>query len=265
MALKGVYTDKKKNDRPNYRAGITVTGKHISLGSYTSEKKAHEAYLFAGQLLKDRSLTIQDYKSSCPLIFEKYVTLINLRDNNIYFATPIYLYKRDFGYFLSPVRELKFDMDDLFYFSQHKIMERGNHLFISEYGMQTSLRDRFGIMSFAVEGRDFLFINKDDLDYRRENLEIINRYHGVRLIKTLRKTVYKAVIHLRSDYVVGNYLTEKEAAIAYNKAADILIKNGFSKNFMQNYLEDVSPREYAMIYTDVKISEKIEKLTPQTT
>ena len=42
-------------------------------------------------------------------------------------------------------------------------MERGNHLFISEYGMQTSLRERFGIMSFAAEGRDFKFINKDEI------------------------------------------------------------------------------------------------------
>ena len=141
-------------------------------------------------------------------------------------------------------------------------MERGNHLFISEFGMQTSLRERFGIMSFAVEGRDFKFINKDNLDYRRENLEIINRYRGVRLVKNLRKTFYKAVIHLRSDYVIGNFPTEKEAAIAYNKAADILKKKGFTKNFSQNYLEDVSPREYALIYTDIKISEKIQNLTP---
>ena len=51
--------------------------------------------------------------------------------------------------------------------------------------------------------------------------------------------------------------TEKEAAIAYNKAADILIKNGFKKAFMQNYIDDCSNKEYAEIYSRVKISDTI--------
>jgi len=258
----GVYVDKLKNGKPNYRASLTHEGKHISLGSYGSKREAHRAYRFASDLIKAGHFEVSSYPAGCPLKFDKYVSLINLLDNGIYFPAPIYLNKRDFSYFLSPSRELKFDMDDLFYFSRHRIMERGNHLFISEFGMQTSLRERFGIKSFAVEGRDFLFINKDTLDYRRENIEIINRYHGVRLKKTLISTVYKAVIHLRSDYVIGNYATEKEAAIAYNKAADVLIKNGFDKAFPQNYLDDVSPKEYASIYTDLKISDRILSLRP---
>jgi hypothetical protein len=71
---------------------------------------------------------------------------------------------------------------------------------------------------------------------------------------------YKAVIHIRSNYVVGKYASEAEAAIAYNKAADILIKNGIRKNFIQNYVEDISASQYADIYTKVKISDKIYTL-----
>lgn len=259
----GVYIDTLKNGHKNYRAGLTYKRKHISLGSYSTLKRAEDAYNFASGLLKGEG-DIASFDRSCPLLFDKYVSIVNLRDNGIYFPTPIYLYKRDFNYWISPDRALRFDMDDLFYFSSHKIMERGNRFFIAEYGMQTGLREHFGIMSFAVPGRDFIFINGDSLDYRRENLEIINRYHGVRRIDSMLKTSYKAVIHLRSNYVVGVYDTEKEAAIAYNKAADVLVKNGFGKNFMLNYVEGISAREYAEIYTKVKISKKIMKLRQDT-
>ncbi|MCR5279254.1 MAG: hypothetical protein K6E19_07405 [Lachnospiraceae bacterium] len=252
----GVYEDKLKNGRANFRASLTCKRKHISLGSYSTRIKAENAYNFATDLLNGKA-DIPSYPKSCPLLFEKYVSIINLRDNGIYFSTPIYLSKREFTYWLSPERALRFDLDDLFYFSGHKIMERGSRFFIAEYGMQTGLKEHFGIMSFAVPGRDFLFINEDELDYRRENIEIINRYHGVRRIDSLLKTEYKAIIHLRSNYVVGVYKTEKEAAIAYNKAADILTKNGFKKDFMQNYVEGISAKEYADIYTNVRISDKI--------
>ena len=71
---------------------------------------------------------------------------------------------------------------------------------------------------------------------------------------------YKAVIHIKSNYVVGKYNTEAEAAIAYNKAADILIKNGVKKNFQQNYVEDLSPSQYADIYMKLEIAPKIYEL-----
>ncbi len=258
----GVYTDTLKDGRKNYRAGITCKRKHISLGSYPTLGQAEDAYRFASGLLKSGD-DIASYSSDCPLLFEKFVSMINLRDNGIYFPTPIYLGKRDFTYWIAPDRALRFDMDDLFYFSGHKIMERGSRFFIAEYGMQTGLREHFGIMSFAVPGRDFLFINGDCLDYRRENLRIINRYRGVRRIDGVIDSKYKTVIHLRSDHVVGVYETEKEAAIAYNKAADILKKNGFTRNFTQNYVDNVSAKEYAEIYTALNISEKIGRLTPE--
>ena len=79
--------------------------------------------------------------------------------------------------------------------------------------------------------------------------------------KKLKKQ-YKATIHIRSNYVIGIYKTEKEAAIAYNKAADILTKNGFDRNFFQNYIDGMSNKEYAEIYSQVKISDTIMNLFP---
>lgn len=260
--LPGVYKDIKKNGEKNYRASLTIGQKHISLGSYSSEIQASATYSFAREILQDQKHSLYNYSESFPIKFDKYISLINLRDNNIYFSNPIYIRKRDFSYFLSPFEELKFDIDDLFYFSQHKIMSRGNHYFVSEYGMQTSIKERFGIKSFALEGRDFIFVNSDSLDFRRENIKIINNYYGVTTIEKKLKKSYKAVIHIRSNYVIGIYSTEKEAAIAYNKAADTLTKNGFERNFFQNYIDDISAKEYAEIYTRVKISDTIINMKP---
>lgn len=260
--LPGVYIDKKKNGEPNYRSSITIEGKHISLGSYKSEIQASAAYSLAYEILNDKKHKLYNYSESYPIKFEKYISLINLRDNKLYFSNPIYIRKRSFSYFYSPFEELKFDMDDLFYFSQHKIMCRGNHYFVSEYGMQTSVRERFGIKQFAVEGKDFIFINSDSLDFRRENIKILSGYYGVTVIEKHLKKKYKAVIHIKSNYVIGIYNTETEAAIAYNKAADILISNGFEKNFFQNYIDTVSNKEYADIYSRISVSERIACLKP---
>lgn len=260
--LPGVFVDELKNGEKNFRASITINGKHISLGSYDNEIQASAAYSLAQKIMTDSFYTCVNFHDSYPIKFDKYVSLINLRDNHIYFSNPIYVRKRDFSYFYSPFDELKFDIDDLFYFSQHKIMCRGNHFFVSEYGMQTSVRERFGIRSFAVEGRDFVFVNSDSLDFRRENIKIINRYYGVTSYSKNLKKFYKATIHVRSNYVVGVYESEKEAAIAYNKAADVLKRNGFKKEFLQNYIPDISNLEYAEIYSNVKISEKLLSMVP---
>ena len=258
--LPGVYVDKKKNGELNFRASITVNGKHISLGSYENEIQAAATYALASEILNNRCFSCLNYDINCPIKYEKYVTLINLRDNKLYFSNPIYMHNRYFSYFYSPFEELKFDMDDLFYFSQHKIMCRGNHYFVADYGNQISVKERFGIKSFAVEGRDFLFVNSDSLDFRRENIKIINNYYGVSRIGNNLKPQYKTTIHVRSNYIVGTYEDELEAAIAYNKAADILKRNGCQKNFFQNYIDKISNKEYAEIYSKVKISDKIISL-----
>ena len=258
----GVYSTTLKDGTPSYRASITYGGKHISLGSFDSEKKAAIVFREASKILKDSSMSLSSYKDTMQIPFDKYVSLINYRDKGMYIPNPIYLEKSYFTYHLEPDYALKFDIEDLFYYSSHKIMKRGSHLFVADYGSQLSILQRYGIKSYAVEGRDYHFANDDPTDFRYENIIILNRYRGVRQFAEKGFIKYKAVIHVRSNYVVGKYNSEAEAAIAYNKAADILIKNGIKKNFQLNYVEDLSPSQYAELYLKVKISPRIYELRP---
>ena len=255
----GVYQNILKNGTVTYRASFTHRSKHISLGTYETESLAGQAYSYAVSLM-ETDLALEDYPENCPLNFEKFVILCNLRDNGIYISKPVYLEKKYFTYHFSPTVSYKFDMDDLFYFSSHKLMKRGNHLFVSDYGLQISLNERFGIRPFAAEGRDYVFINGDRTDFRRENIEIINRYHGVTREEKKTAVIYKTVVHVNGNIIVGRYDDEIEAAIAYNKAVDILNASGVNKNYPQNYIDGLSAREYADIYTRVKISEKLDHL-----
>ena len=134
-------------------------------------------------------------------------------------------------------------------------MRRGNHYFVADYGMQVTLTSRYGIKSYAVPGTDYCFRNGDPTDFRRENLEIHNIYHGVR--KTAAKTgqyIYTVRIHIRGNYLVGRYANETEAAIAYNKAIDILRSKGVTNNFSYNYVEEIAPSRYAEIYSALTIA-----------
>ncbi len=255
----GVYPDTKKDGSLNYRASLTKNNKHISLGSYETLNDAHAAYDYAKKLLSS-NISVDDYPKDCPLSFEKFVVLCNLRDNNIYISNPIYLEKRYFSYYYSPSEVYKFDMDDLFYLSSHKLMKRGNHLFVADYGSQVSLLDRLNIRAHSVEGRDYRLINQDPFDLRRENIEIINRYFGVTKEEKKLDVTYKASININGKFVIGRFDTEIEAAIAYNKAVDELSKKGCTKKYPQNFIEGISAREYASIYSNVKISSKIEGL-----
>ena len=233
--LKGVYLARKKDNSIYYRASITYRRKHISLGSFDTEDSANRAYEEADRLLRSETDTIDSYENTCALPFEKWVILLNFRDNGLYFATPIYV----------------------FFYSSHKIMKRGEHLFVADYGMQLNILNRHGIRSYSVPGRDYVFLNGDETDFRSANLKIINRYQGVLRIESKGRTRYKARINLPGYYIIGTYATEDEAAIAYNKAIDILRKNGVTRNYTPNYLEGLSPAVYADIYARLKISDKI--------
>lgn len=260
--LEGVCPAWKKDGTPYFRASLTYRRKHISLGSFSTPEAAGAAYLEGIRLLSDPNAVLLQYQEDSPLPFEKWVCLINFRNNNIYFGTPIYMGNKFFYYYLSPVHILKFDLDDLFYYSSHKIMCRGNHYFVSDYGMQVNIASRYGIKNYAVEGRDFCFINGDPTDFRRENLKILNTYHGVRPTYKNGRYFYTVRIHIKGYYLVGRYDSELEAAIAYNKAIDILHKNGVQKNYSPNYIEGLSPSRYADLYTSVKISPKILQYRP---
>lgn len=257
--MQGVFEAYKKNGTKYYRASITFKNKHISLGSFEEEIQANRAYNEADEVLHSQK-KISDYEENMSLDFKKWVSLINYRDNKMYIKTPVYLQKKYFEYYLSQDAALKFDVDDLFYYSHHTIMTRDGYMFVSDYGMQINILSRYGIKNYAVEGRDYQFANGDRHDYRYENIIVINKYHGVLRVEEGGKVLYKTKIHIMGDYVVGLYDNEIEAAIAYNKAADMVRMSGFQKNFPENYIEEVSAIEYARIYNRINISKKIREL-----
>lgn len=258
----GVFTALRKSGESFYRASLTWHGKHISLGSFSSPEDAHAAYLEGRRVLSDPTCTPDAYGDDSLLSFEKWVCLANCRDNNIYFRNPIYVGRKMFYYYLSPSKALKFDVDDLFYFSSHKIMCRGNRYFVADYGLQVSVASRFRIKPYARPGKDFLFLNGDDTDFRRENIQILNVYHGVTAERKKGQYLYTVRIHVNGNHIVGRYPDEVQAAVAYNKAVDVLRKNGFRKNYAQNFVEELSPSRYAEIYSGLQISPGIAALRP---
>lgn len=256
--LPGVYTAQRKDGTLYYRSSLTYRAKHISLGSFSTMEDAHQAYMLANRILQDAAVEISDFPADSILPFEKWVTLINFRDNGLYFPTPIYIRPTFFYYYFSPVHFFIFDRDDLFYYSSRKISCRGGHYFVADYGMQVNIMNRYGIKNYAVLNKDYRFINGNTNDYRYENIEIMNAYHGVSSFFQKGKLYYKTKIHIKGNYTVGVYDTEIKAAIAYNKAIDLLKKAGVKKAFTPNYMEGISPSVYADLYTSIKVSPKIE-------
>ncbi len=256
----GVYPSNKKDGTKYYRASLTHKGKHISLGGFPTGEQAELAYREARMILrtpeKEEPLGILDHnRETHALPFDKWVALVNYRDNGIWCRGPIYLRKGYFEYYLDTHEVIRFGADDLFYYTHHSIQKRGGHLFVADYGMQVSILSRYGIRPYAVPGRDYEFKNGDPLDLRPGNLTVINRYNGVRAERRGAKESFTTRINLPSGstIVVGHYDTENEAAIAYNKAVNILRERGCVRNWEINYLEDVSAAEYRIIYARVKV------------
>lgn len=259
MPLAGAFKATLKNGKTYYRSSVTYRNKHISLGSYNTEAKAHAAYKMAKELISNEDLTIDAYRMDTPLDFDKFVSIINFRDNGVYIKNPIYLEKSYFNYYLTPSVVFKFDIDDLFYYAVHKISKRKGHFWVADYGMQVNLYSRYKIKPHAVLNRDYRFINGDKYDFRYANIEIINQYNGVYKVKRGVYDKYQAKILVNGLYTIGTYDTEIEAAIAYNKAADIISKAVKGKKFRQNYIETLSAKEYAAKYIKLQISDRIWK------
>ncbi len=259
---KGVYIATKKDGTIYYRSSLTYQNKHISLGSFLTEDEAHLCYLEALNLLNS-TLSISDYiniEETHTISFEKWVCLVNFRDNKIYFKTPIYLMSKYFIYYYDSNTEYKFDVDDLFYYSTHKIMKRNGHLFVADFGMQVNILSRYGIKNYAVAGKDYIFLNDDPTDFRYKNIKIINRYNGVTMTVKDGMPLYIAKVHINGDYIIGKYKTEHEAAIAYNKVCHLLKDAGIINTYQTNYIEALSPIQYASIHSTIKISKKIRAL-----
>ena len=85
---------------------------------------------------------------------------------------------------------------------------------------------------------------------------LLNSYHGV--IRHVQNGMvrFKARIHINGNYIIGSYSTSVKAAVAYNKAVDLAKRHGIAKNFPENYVEELSAKEYAELYTKIKISKK---------
>lgn len=263
----GVFKATKKDGTVYYRSSFTYRNKHISLGSFDTEKQAHKAYMEATAIVDtDKKINITDYNKKKRIIsFEKWVVLLNFKDNGMYFKNPIYLRPKYFEYYLDndPYAPLKFDVEDLFFYSTHKIMRRGGHLFVADYGMQLNILNRYGIKNYAVPGKDYIFINGDNTDYRAQNIEIINKYNGVTLVDAeTGHPSYTAKIHINGDYIIGRYSDEIDAAIAYNKAVDTLVQNGFTISYQHNYIEELDSIQYTARYNRIKISKKLRELRP---
>jgi hypothetical protein len=128
---------------------------------------------------------------------------------------------------------------------------------VSDYGMQVNIMSRYGIKNYAVLGKDYVFSNGDDHDYSYHNIEIINRFHGVAKVLRKGQPKYLAKIHIKGDYLIGCYSTETDAAIAYNKAANLLKSSGLIKNFPQNFIDGINEITYASIYQRLRISKKL--------
>lgn len=259
----GAFIAQKKDGSIYYRSSFTYKNKHISLGSFSTEDEASLAYFEALSIINDNSINISHYNRKKHLLdFKKWISIINFRDSGLYFKTPIYLKKNYFEYYLEFDNPLKFDVDDLFFYSTHSIMRRGGHLFVSDYGMQINILNRYGIKNFAVPGKDYTFVNGDSTDFRYININIINHYNGVsrEIIRGICK--YTAKIHINGDYIIGRYDTEADAAIAYNKAVDLLEKKGIKISYQKNYIDNMSSIQYASRYNSISISKKLRDYNP---
>lgn len=254
----GIYKAYKKDNSPYYRVSITYKSKHISLGSSDNYETANAIYKEAKRILKypNKYFVNPDKKSSgfnsMHISLAKYISLVNFRDNGIYIKTPIYLSKNSFIYFLSENVILTFSIDDLFYYSNHTIQARGGYYFVADYGMQTSILSRYGIKAHAIKGKDYIFKNGDDHDFRYENVQVINKYNGVSQFEKNGRIFYRTKIHINGDFLVGIYNSETEAALAYNKAISLL-ENKTDINYSKNYVDGLTNVEYAAIYNSIRL------------
>lgn len=255
----GIYSTTKKDGTNYYRVSVTYKNKHISLGSSDQYENALKRYELATDILRNNRYKLQDYaQSDRSLDFEKWVILMNVRDNGLYFKTPIYLSKHYFTYYLDEHTQLYFDVDDLFFYSTHKIFARGNYLFVNDYGMQMNIMSRFGVRNHASNGKDYVFVDGNIHNFRYENIHIVNPYIGVEKVLQNGKYYYKAKIHINGYLTIGYFKSNHKAAVAYNKAVDFLKRYVQPcKDYSKNYIEGIPQEEIDYYYVSIQLPSSI--------
>lgn len=249
-----------KNDVTTYRVYFVANSKKIYLGAYKNEVTAQRVLEEAKTIMKASFglHLMHDFL----LDYKKQVCLSNYRDYSVYIKNPIYLHDTYFTYYLSKDTFLIFDNKDLFYFSTSHIRKRGNYLYIQDSISQQNLLSRFGIPNHSVVGKDYIFRNGNTLDFRRENLQILNAYKGVSQKLYKGNTLYMTHIFTTKNILVGKYESEIEAAIAYNKAIDLLSKEHANYHFVPNTIAFLTQSEYDALYTKLKISPRLLSTAP---
>lgn len=241
-----------------YKSYFLFDTTKIYLGTYVTMEAAQAALNEATELM---SLPRGEPKFEfCHLDYKKVVCLCNLRDNKNYIKNPIYLYPSYFKYYLSKDCILTFDLKDLFYFSTYKIYKRGNYLYTQDSISQQNILLRYGIQNHSVLNKDYLFKNGDIYDFRQKNIEIINGYKGVIKKEKDDSILYVAHIYLKTDIIIGHYCSEVEAAIAYNKALDILSEQQLIKHCTHNTIPYLTKVEYDALYQKLSISPRLYHL-----
>ncbi len=250
--LKYIYTLNKKNGT-EYRLYYKYKNKRIYLGSYKTYEFADRAFLEAQQLIMTKVSVDSFSDLNLSLPFHKAVSLINFRDNGVYFKNPIYICGDYFKYYYSKEIVFLFDNKDLFFFSTNKIAVRGNYIYTQDGITQKNILHRFDIPSYSVCGKDYRFKNDNPYDFRKDNLEIINRYIGVTYAIKNGQPVYVAKIFVNRPVVVGHYHSEVEAAVAYNKAADLLSAKSKTE-YERNEIPYLTKAEYNALYESITVS-----------
>ena len=66
-------------------------------------------------------------------------------------------------------------------------------------------------------------------------------------------------IHVNGDRIVGRYATDTEAAVAYNKAAEMLQAAGIPIRYISNYIPELSTQEYRKLYDHIMFETRFLK------
>lgn len=244
------------NGKTHYKIYFVYESNKIYLGTYPSMETAEKALVEAEALMKHPQGPPQ-FELAPTLNYKKIVSLCNLRDYKKYMKNPIYLYATYFHYYLSKNCILVFDSKDLLYFSTYKIYKRGNYLYTQDSISQQNILARFGIPNHSVINKDYFFKNNNPYDFRSENLIVVNSYKGVTKKIKDNSTIYVAYIYIKTNLIIGHYESEIEAAIAYNKAIDLLRQQGLFRDYTYNVIPYITETEYRAIYDRLTLSPRL--------